>query len=301
MSRANVAIDWLSEEQKKELKTLTSAPTLSKPTIVMTVLLILTYGFSYVVCGYLGLAPLWLGTIASSIVGYVSFSVIHDAIHRAVSSNTRINDRVGQVGLDLVLPYVDLRMFRWAHILHHRFANGERDPDRAFKGAWWTLPFRWMVIDAWYFIYAVKTVDKVAKPYFHASLRRFAVFLTIVVALVYLGYGLEVFMLWFVPSRMILLMLGFSFFWLPHVPHDTKQEENYTRATTVRHGFEWILNPVLQYQNYHLIHHLYPMTPFYNNEKVYRLLEPELKRHDLAVQHNFAIKPTIYPGQGANS
>lgn len=294
MSRALISLDGLSDVEKQQFKQLTSAPTLSKPTIAMTVALVLTYGFSYVACG-MGHLPLWVGTILNAIIGYVSFSVIHDSIHRAVSTNTKVNDRVGQTGLDLVLPYVDLRMFRWAHILHHRFASGERDPDKAFNGAWWTLPFRWMAIDACYFVYALKHGDKVARPFLNACLRRLAVVVAVIGVLTYFGYGLEVFMLWFLPSRLILLFLGFSFFWLPHVPHDVSQEENYTRATTVRKGMEWFMNPVLQYQNYHLIHHLYPMTPFYNNEKVFRLLESELNNHDLAVQHGMAIRPTIYP------
>jgi fatty acid desaturase len=79
------------------------------------------------------------------------------------------------------------------------------------------------------------------------------------------------------------------------VPHDTVQADNFTRATTVREGFEWLFGPALQYQNYHLIHHLYPMTPFYNNYKVWKLLEPELRQKELAIQHDFAIHPTIYP------
>ncbi|GAB3377494.1 fatty acid desaturase [Spongiibacter taiwanensis] len=297
MSRANISMESFSDAQKREFKRLTSAPKLSTPTIVMTVALSITYLFSYIVCGWLGLVPLWVGTLLNAIVGYVSFSVIHDSIHRAISTNTKLNDRVGQIGLDWVLPYVDLRMFRWAHILHHRFASGEKDPDRMFNGAWWTLPFRWMAIDACYFVHALNTEDKVCKPYFRACLRRLALVVAVVAVATYFGYGFEVFMLWFVPSRLILLMLGFSFFWLPHVPHDTPQEENYTRATTVRKGFEWFMNPVLQYQNYHLIHHLFPMTPFYNNERVFKLLEPELRRHDLAIQHDFAIRPTIYPGK----
>ena len=297
MSRHSVSLDFLDDEQKKEFRRLTTAPKLSLPTVTMIIVLCITYAFSYIVCGALGWLPLWIGTLLNSIVGYLSFSVIHDAIHRSVAKSTKLNDRIGQLGLDLVLPYVDQRMFRWAHILHHRFANGENDPDRAFKGVWWSLPFRWMMIDVWYFIYTLRHGDKVSRPYLKACLRRLAVFSLLIATLTYFGYGFEVFMLWFVPSRLILLMLGFSFFWLPHVPQDTPQEENYTRATTIRQGFEWLMNPVLQYQNYHLIHHLFPMTPFYNNERVFRMLEPELRRHDLAIQHGFAIRPKIYPGE----
>ena len=66
-----------------------------------------------------------------------------------------------------------------------------------------------------------------------------------------------------------------------HVPHDTEQEVNFTCASTVREGLEWLLNSVMQYQNYHLIHHLYPTTPFYNNYKVWREIEPELRKKQL--------------------
>jgi fatty acid desaturase len=113
------------------------------------------------------------------------------------------------------------------------------------------------------------------------------------------GYGLDVVMLWFIPSRVIFLTLGFSFFWLPHVPHDVEQETNFTAATTIREGAEWFMGPVLQNQNFHLIHHLFPMTPFYNNHKVWHLLEAELRKKELSIQHNFSIQPTRYPAAPA--
>ena len=116
------------------------------------------------------------------------------------------------------------------------------------------------------------------------------------IALIVAGNGFEVLMLWFIPSRLIQLALGFSFFWLPHAPHDVTQEENFTRATTIREGHEWLLAPLLQYQHVHLIHHLYPSTPFYNNHRVWQLVERALRRHDLAIQKGFAIRPTVVAG-----
>ncbi|HSW11193.1 MAG TPA: fatty acid desaturase [Solimonas sp.] len=295
MSKVIVPLDKLGPAQLARFRELTSAPPVAWPTVILCAVLTVTFVSVYWFCGS-GQWPLWLGTLLNTVVGYVAFSVAHDAIHRAVSTDTRLNDRVGQLGITLVLPYIDIRMFRWAHILHHRFASGPRDPDRVFNGAWWSLPFRWMAIDLCYFVYALQNGDKVSKPFLRACLWRLALFATVIAALVWAGYGMEVLMLWFLPSRLIQLMLGFSFFWLPHVPHDVSQEENFTRATTIRRGHEWFLGPVLQYQNYHLIHHLYPMTPFYNNGRVYQVIETELQRKELAVQHGFAIRPTIHPG-----
>jgi beta-carotene hydroxylase len=294
MSKAVIPLDALSPEQKALFRQLTSAPPVSWPTVTLCLTLIVTFVSVYALCGS-GVLPLWVGTVVNSIVGYVAFSVAHDSIHRSVSSNTRLNDAIGQLGLLIVLPYVDLRMFRWAHILHHRYASGPKDPDIVLHGRWWTLPFRWMCIDLIYFVHALRHGDKVSGPYLRGSLKLAAVFLLVVAGCIYAGFGAEVLWLWFIPSRLILLMLGFSFFWLPHVPHDVSQEENFTQATTVRLGHEWLMGPLLQHQNFHLIHHLFPMTPFYNNPKVWRLLEAELRKKDLAIQHGLAIQPTIYP------
>lgn len=300
MSKSVVPLDSLSPEQKALFRKLTSAPPVAWPTVILCAVLVVTFVSVYMLCG-LNILPLWAGTIINSIVGYVAFSVGHDSIHRSVSANTKLNDAIGQLGLLLVLPYVDVRMFRWAHILHHRFASGPKDPDIVLHGSWWSLPFRWMFIDAIYFVHAIRHEDKVSGPYLRSSLRMAAVVAAIIAAVTYAGFGAEVLWLWFVPSRIILIMLGFSFFWLPHVPHDVSQEENFTQATTVRLGYEWLMGPLLQHQNFHLIHHLYPMTPFYNNPKVWRLLEAELRKKDLAIQHNLAIQPTIYPAPGRRS
>ena len=295
MSQPTLDLAYLDAAAQQEFRALTQAPRVAWPTVTMWLILTVTFLAMYVLCGT-GQLPLWIGTIANTVIGYLAFSVAHDSIHRTISTNTRFNDRVGQLGVLLVLPYVDMRLFRWAHIQHHRFASGPRDPDRVFDGAAWTLPLRWMFIDVAYFAHALRNGDKVSAPYLRRSLWLAAIAGALLAALVLAGYGIEVLMLWFIPSRLIQLVLGFSFFWLPHAPHDVSQEENFTRATTIREGHEWLLGPLLQYQHVHLIHHLYPTTPFYNNHRVWKLIEPALRRHDLAIQKGFAIRPVILPG-----
>jgi beta-carotene hydroxylase len=299
MSDRTISFDGLTVDQRSHFKALTSTPAIAWPTVAMWVGLTAAF-LSCDILGASGRMPLWLGMLVNSVVGYAAFSVVHDSLHRAISTNTRLNDWIGQLALVLVAPYVSLKLFRWGHILHHRFANGPRDPDRALHGPWWQLPFRWLFIDVVYLIYAIRQGDKVSRPFLIESYWFAVLFAGLIAALTMLGYGLDVLMMWFIPSRVIFLTLGFSFFWLPHVPHDTEQEKDFTRATTIREGAEWFMGPALQNQNFHLIHHLYPMTPFYNNHKVWYLLEAELRKKDLAIQHNFAIRPTIHPaGSGA--
>jgi len=300
MRNEPVNLTGLDEARRARFRELTSAPDIAWPTVILCGVLVVTYIAVYALAGS-GLMPLWAGMLVNAVVGYVSFSVAHDSIHRAISKNARLNDFVGQLGMTMVLPFVDLRLFRWAHIQHHRFANGPQDPDRQFKGAWWTLPFRWTAIDVVYFVHSIRFGDKVSRDPFRSSLKRGALFIAALAALAWAGYGMEILMLWFLPSRLILIALGFSFFWLPHVPHDVSQAERFTRATTVREGYEGFFGPVLQHQNFHLIHHLYPMTPFYNNGKVFHLIEPELRQYELAVQKGFAIHPEFRMGKIAGT
>lgn len=289
-----VSTAHLDASQKARFQQLTRAPKVAWVTVTMcAALLIGTVGTD--VLALRGTIPLWTGLVINSVIGYLAFSVVHDAIHRAISTHQRLNDWVGRVAVLLVVPYVDLALFRWGHIQHHRFATGPKDPDRVFDGAWWTLPFRWAFIDVLYLVHVLRKGDAISRPFLIRSLWFAAAVAVVIAALIAAGYGLPLLMLWFIPSRLIQITLGFSFFWLPHAPHDTAQEHNFTRATTIRHGHEWLLSPLLQYQNFHLIHHLYPSTPFYNNGRVYQLMHSELQRHDQAIQQGFAIRPQIIP------
>lgn len=300
MSSAPLNLSSLDAEQSARFKRLTQAPGIAWPTVALWAVVLGVYLSSYVLAG-VGRIPLWVGMVVNSVIGYFAFSIVHDSIHRAISTDARFNDFIGQTAVWLGAPYVDLRLFRWGHILHHRFTGGAKDPDQVLHGPAWSLPLRWLAIDLLYLIHSIRFGDKVSKPYLRRSLWLTAGTVAVFAALTVNGYFWHIVMLWFVPSRMIFLALGFSFFWLPHVPHDTPQDQNLTRATSIRLGFEGILTPALQYQNFHLIHHLYPTTPFYNNARVWRLLEPLLRQRDLAIQYGFAIRPVIHPAPAALS
>lgn len=293
---SSIAVAGATPAPASELKALTRAPPLAWPTAAIFVCAVGLIAASDVLA-LRGALPLWLACGLDSLAGYSLFSVVHDSIHRAISSNMRLNDWFGRLALLAVSPMVTLGLFRWGHIQHHRFANGPRDPDGWLHGPAWSLPLRWVLIDAWYLRYildAVRGGDKVARKHFKPTLAATALTAGISALIVWAGYGWPLLVLYFLPARLTLLLLGFSFFWLPHVPHDTPQELDLHRATTVRLGREWLMTPLLQNQNYHLLHHLYPSAPFYNNGRLWRLLEPELRRHTLAIQHGFAIRPTIH-------
>ena len=114
-------------------------------------------------------------------------------------------------------------------------------------------------------------------------------------------------MLWFIPARITTALIACVFLWMPHLDGDENGELthittaesssiNLTAGTTLRLGYERLLNVLMQWHNYHLIHHLWPTTPSYNHEKVWRLLETEIRARDLRIQNGFALIPTFHPG-----
>ena len=105
---------------------------------------------------------------------------------------------------------------------------------------------------------------------------------------------MEVMLLWILPSRIGLALVALVFVFLPHYPSNITAEENEYQATTHRLGWERLLTPLSVYQNYHLIHHLYPTLPFYNYINVWHLRYDELTSQNPAIQQGFELMPVNY-------
>lgn len=291
----------IPEHKKAEFKRLTQTPKLATRTITMGILTALCVAFVYL--GYFtGNIPLLAATAIITLCYYYTFSPIHDALHRTLAKDQSLNDLIGGINVFLVSPYAGVKsgltFFRWFHMQHHRFTNDTKDPDNYVHGSWLTMPLRWLTIDYYYVFLAFRDQDPVAVKALKKMAPFIVGFILVLATLIYNGYGEEVLFLWYIPGRLTWLMLGFVFFWLPHAhnghsQHDVKQSVNPTLATTIRKGWEPLISPIFQCQNYHLIHHLWPTTPFYNNYKVWKLMEDELSECDLAVQHHLHIQPEI--------
>lgn len=274
---------------------LNRVPAISPPVLL---LLIASTGGVIIsdILAVLGHLSLGWACVLNTFLMYWQFTVVHDSVHRSAARNQKLNDLIGDIGVATFAPHINLGIFRWAHIQHHRFTNGPKDPDAWMHGPWWSLPLRWTLLDFGYLRFILRSKDQTAMRHLRAALRNTAATLAIVAALIYFGYGMEVLLLWFIPARITFMLVGFMFFWLPHVKDDVASEEDLTLATSVRLGHEWLLTPVCQFHNYHLIHHLFPTMPSYQHLKAWRVLEPELMTRNLQIQHGFAIQPVVHMG-----
>lgn len=280
-------------EKRAAIAELTKVPTVSP--MVLGLLIASTGGVIVTnVLAVLGHLSLGWACLLNTFLMYWQFTVAHDSIHRSAAKNQKLNDLFGHIGIATFAPQITLGIFRWAHIQHHRFTNGPKDPDNWMHGAAWSLPLRWMLLEIGYLLFIVKSKDPIAMRHLRGALRNTAITVAIVAVLTYMGYGTEVLLLWFIPSRLTFILVGFVFFWLPHVKDDVESEQDLTLATSMRLGQEWLMTPVCQFHNYHLIHHLFPTMPAYQHVKAWQLLKPELMQRNLQIQHNFAIQPTVH-------
>lgn len=293
--------------KRAELERLTQPPLFAWPTI---------FTFVYVVAGIVaidvaairGLIPLWLGTVLNVVAMYPFFHVMHDAFHRAASSNAALNDWLGRLVMFAAGSLGAMDALRHSHMLHHRFTNGPEDPDHYIHGnSGWTRPLRWMTFDYHYVWMGLTGNDPRARKLLLRYAPYTAGMVAAIGAIVYFGYGLEFLMLQLLPQRIVVGLVAFVFLWLPHLDGDehgklahmgvaASAAENLTAGTTMRLGFETLLSPLMQWHNYHLIHHLWPRTPAYNHAKVWKLMEPELRERDLRIQHGLKLIPVLHRG-----
>jgi len=214
----------------------------------------------------------WLVIPAIGIGGFYALTVVHEAAHGLVSRNRNFNEVFGSLVSATVLPGLTSVYYTWEHNSHHRYLGQVQDLDTyLFVHPVWARPFTWLVTDyhlAAGYIPVFNSRPRREKMYFYAAV---GTALAIVIAAAFTGHLLDVFLYWFIPSRIALLIYQLLFGYMPHAPGLLSEQEHGPFAVSkVFTGYERVLTPLLMFQNYHLIHHLIPTVPFYRYGRVWR-------------------------------
>lgn len=223
--------------------------------------------------------PWPVATIINAVAGYLMFTVVHEASHHAASANTRFNMWLGHLALPFFAPPIGFRAFRFIHMQHHQHTNKTdgTDPDQ------WTMEggnpvttfLRWATLDLHYVVWYAPKFKKRPAIERRQALAEATLWLLVAGALVATGNFFWLLVLYLVPSRLTVTFLGWAFDYLPHRGLEATPKENRFQATRNRVGYERIMKWGLLYQNYHLVHHLHPVVPFYRYIRVWRKSEDE--------------------------
>ncbi|MDA8776325.1 fatty acid desaturase [Alphaproteobacteria bacterium] len=287
------------DDNLKQFQLLMERPKVAWPTIFLFMSAWVLFGASCY--GYVsGRLPLWSAILLNTVAAYFAFTVAHDATHSSVSTNRKLNDWLGRISTMLLEPAPAFGVFRFVHMQHHKFTNDpERDPDSyAGRGPALLLPLKWATVDAAYFRFYLSPSVFNRRP----KKERMELYigglvgLTIIGAAIYGGWLTYYLLLHFVPTRIVKVFLTLSFDFLPHYPHQTKAQEDPFQSTSNRVGFEWLMTPLFLYQNYHLVHHLYPTAPFYRNLKLWQSKRQFHESKNPALVGAFSLKPKPHEG-----
>lgn len=215
----------------------------------------------------------WLTIPLNALASYLAFTVSHDAAHHAAASNRRLNRLMGTLATPLFAPHACFPTWRFIHMQHHRFTNHTdgTDPDHfTMAGPGWQRPLRWLTVDLYYMLFYVPRMGSRPRGERVEEVATLTVFVALIFATVATGHFVDLLVVLLIPCRIAILYLAWAFDYLPHNGlHETPTEDK-LRTTRNRIGLERLLTPVLIYQNYHLVHHLHPLIPFYRYLVVWR-------------------------------
>jgi fatty acid desaturase len=210
----------------------------------------------------------WLAVTipAHTLVTYAMFTVLHDSIHYAVGQASWVNEIFGRLSVPFVALWVTYPVLRYIHIEHHRNTNEDplTDPDAwAHSGPSWQLPLRWLTIDAWYSRFCLPRMRHRPAREIVGLVVNETVLAGLLTAIVGFGYGWQFLVIYLIPQRLALGVLAWWFDWLPHHDLGVTGKVDAFRASSVRVGWERLLNPLMFFQNFHVVHHVHPGIPFY--------------------------------------
>jgi ring-1,2-phenylacetyl-CoA epoxidase subunit PaaE len=236
---------------------------------------------------YVGGELTWAVVIGiNAVAGYLLFTVAHDAGHHSVSRVKWLNDLMGRLATPLFALHAAFPVWRFIHMQHHRFTNHDDgdDPDHyTMRGPGWQKPLRWLTIDYQYVaFYLPKLRSRPAREQVE-GISFLLLGIGVPVALIATGNVVTWLVVLFIPSRLAIVFLAWAFDYLPHHGLHHRPSEDRLKTTRNRVGRERLISPILLYQNYHLVHHLHPIVPFYRylavwhrNESAYLDGEPAL-------------------------
>jgi fatty acid desaturase len=255
------------------------------PTFPPTLALFATGIATFAGSSYLGVTGAWpwpLSTLFNSIAAVLLHTVAHEASHAAASSSETLNRWVGRIATPFFTVFGSYKVFRFLHMQHHRFTNvPESDPDHYEREmARWRLPLHWITAGASYVDFYLARSDERPRAEKLEHVLTVAIVAGVLAVAVATGHGLAALAFFVVPARIATFLIAWAFDWMPHHGLRDTPATNRFHTTRNRVGLERLLTPVMLYQNYHLVHHLHPVIPFYRYIAVWRGAESAYLAHD---------------------
>jgi beta-carotene hydroxylase len=222
---------------------------------------------------------------------YLNYTPHHEAVHGNITGNAR-----GLVWLNELIGFVTGLVFfhgftlqRITHLTHHAYTNdAKEDPDYWANGRNpFVIALRCLSILLPYETFGWRIVWR-AKNRWPTILRAVLEHLIAwgaMIALIATGHWDAAVFAFILPALFASGMLAFMFDWLVHHPHHVPVHDRYRTSNVYLfpknlHAF---MTTIWIFQNYHIIHHLYPRVPFYKYPRVFDRIRSLLRERGTCI------------------
>ena len=255
-----------------------------------------------------GTVPLLAGIGLSVVFIQACYMPMHESVHHTPSGGRKslawVDRLIGEAtGLILCESF---RGHVITHLLHHTHANGERDPDVLNSAGTPIQIFGRVIAGAILYplIPFIQLFPPLAKGIPSAIRERFAerdrirgpevakasrwiaiIHITILIAGTATGFGIVVWLLWYIPAWIGRFWLSLVFGWLPHHPHKETGRYRDTRIFTFV-GSTFLIRG----HDYHLLHHLFPRVPHYKLRSLWKSISPHLDAQGARIEGRAAAQ-----------
>ena len=263
----------------KALPELTEAftmPTLAWPTVAIYFISFIGFGLS--TYAYLtGALSVFITFPLSAFFVFWSFTPLHEAVHRNVSTINWLNDAIGTLSAQLLLPGFSSSLYRYLHVTHHARTGQDNDPDLKFTHSnlllcWFNSAFLDVLWTRFYFsVWGERPVAERAR--FALGL---VLYLTMFAVAIASPYTAEFFIAFVIP---MLLGRVITVYLLATIQHRKGHEQRHDPigATSIQDvNSNWLQHLFMLGQSQHLIHHLYPGVPWYKYDPIWRVVKSKV-------------------------
>lgn len=245
------------------------------PTVALGLPVMLAYAYTpYAVVN--GQLPFAAGLIAMMVLTYLSYTVLHDAIHGSISGSHKslrwINEAMGYMAAWVLM--IPLTAHRHEHLAHHRNTNqSEGDPDFVVadmgRSPLHAVRAAVRIVAGQYSYYMKHRWQLAPRDQNIKFCLEIAMALGLRLLFLGQGYWMEGIMLFAVAGIGGVMLLMYLFAYIVHRPHQSVGR--YVDTSTIIAAGPWNtpLTWLWGFQNYHSIHHLFPRVPFYQYRKLF--------------------------------
>ena len=274
-----------------QYKSVSAVPLISVPQIIL-LLFTLALIFGSIYLAYIGLS-LWIVYPILIFGFYTSFTTLHDATHRALSSNKYLNDFLGTIAGNLQFPFITTTVYRYIHLTHHRYVGDkDLDPDEAMVSiptnyfpigylalfVYDFIAFIWLMTKVW-----DRTPINVRRGFIIALIGNVGLNIIMFTS----PYWYEYLIWYLIPNRIGVGVTSYLFAHSPH-PEGVHWHDHPFQATYSLTGNQ-ITKRALWGQSSHSIHHFLPHVPWFKLHKAWDLANGIFRKQNIPKRDVFSF------------